>query len=305
MSQTETPLPRKRSRLFYAYTALWSVLGLGAFGYLLAVTVAPDLVTAHFPAFRSDTDHRSVVGEVASLRESVGEVQGDVARLKVDVASQADQTKALRGRVALLETVPEGETSSFVRSNKAEDTPAASEPVADTPETKTETKPEAKLDIEKISRDEPPPSETAEADTPTTPFSQIPVLLNQGTTSNTETPAKDIETGSVTPPAVPVAVKPTTVVAKPPAPKALPGIQLGTGQTIEDIQLIWLQLSDRHGAMLGNLQPRYLVGRIGNTPVYVLLAGPLKTAADAKKICESLSGDGVKCKSRDFQGNAL
>jgi hypothetical protein len=43
----------------------------------------------------------------------------------------------------------------------------------------------------------------------------------------------------------------------------------------------------------------------GASPIYDLLAGPFKTAADARKACKALATSGVDCKIGNFGGQSL
>ena len=128
-----------------------------------------------------------------------------------------------------------------------------------------------------------------------------------------------IETGSLAAapvrPAIRVAAKPQPEAAAAPisfgpaivkpAPKPF-AVQLASGDSIDSIRLSWSLLSDRHAEALKNLQPRYISSgteQAGRT--FDLIAGPVKSAVDARKICNTLAARGIDCKVSSFKGDAL
>ena len=90
-----------------------------------------------------------------------------------------------------------------------------------------------------------------------------------------------------------------------PEPKPF-GVQLASGTSLDDVQRDWLELMSRHGATLGSLKPRISISA-ANTPAqtFDLIAGPVKTAADAKKVCKALAAQGTDCKIAPYTGAAL
>jgi hypothetical protein len=69
--------------------------------------------------------------------------------------------------------------------------------------------------------------------------------------------------------------------------------------------LSWSLLADRHGEALKNLEARYVAhGDVAN-PTYDLIAGPIKSKAEAQRVCKALAAKGVPCKIGDFLGEAL
>lgn len=125
-------------------------------------------------------------------------------------------------------------------------------------------------------------------------------------------PANAIETGSVAAGAAATA-KPETkstaesirfgapVVTRSANPV---GIRLTAGPSVDALRLSWLMMSERYGADLGGLQPRYVVG---NTPAapYALIAGPFANNDEAQRTCGSLIAKGIPCSVDSYAGNAL
>lgn len=125
-------------------------------------------------------------------------------------------------------------------------------------------------------------------------------------------PANAIETGSVAAGAAATAkpeTKSTTESIRFGAPvvtrSANPvGIRLTAGPSVDALRLSWLLMSERYGADLGGLQPRYVVG---NTPAapYALIAGPFANNDEAQRTCGSLIAKGIPCSVDSYAGNAL
>jgi hypothetical protein len=82
------------------------------------------------------------------------------------------------------------------------------------------------------------------------------------------------------------------------------GIRLTAGPSVDALRLSWLMMSERYGADLGGLQPRYVVG---NTPAapYALIAGPFANNDEAQRTCGSLIAKGIPCSVDSYAGNAL
>ena len=90
-------------------------------------------------------------------------------------------------------------------------------------------------------------------------------------------------------------------------PAAKPvGVQIASGSSIDSLRLSWNLLSETHADKLKNLEPRYSLSVDNGAVVYNLMAGPVKSAADAKKMCKALAAKAIPCKVVDeFGGAAL
>lgn len=82
------------------------------------------------------------------------------------------------------------------------------------------------------------------------------------------------------------------------------GIRLTAGPSVDALRLSWALMSERYGADLGGLQPRYVMG---NTPAapYALVAGPFGSEQEAQRVCGSLIAKGIPCSVDGYGGNAL
>ncbi len=80
-------------------------------------------------------------------------------------------------------------------------------------------------------------------------------------------------------------------------------VVVSAASSVAALRASWAQLSARHPALLGTLQPRYdLMGIDGP---YRLLAGPLSDRVEADRLCSALRIHSVKCGVGEFVGNAL
>ncbi len=89
-------------------------------------------------------------------------------------------------------------------------------------------------------------------------------------------------------------------------PAAKPvGIQIATGPSVDSLRLSWSLLSDRHADTLGKLEARAVMGAGAEGDTFDLVAGPIRSSAEAKKVCATLEAKSVPCKVGDFKGEAL
>jgi len=119
---------------------------------------------------------------------------------------------------------------------------------------------------------------------------------------------------AVAPPTIPTPMNASTPAATaiafgPPVVKTEPkpfAVQLASGTSIDEIRYSWSILSEQNVDSLGKLQPRYTATTSETAgPTFDLLAGPVKTAADAKRICKSLASRGIDCKVASYSGEAF
>ena len=128
------------------------------------------------------------------------------------------------------------------------------------------------------------------------PAPQPVIDAAQLATSAIATPATEPQ------PAEPILFGPAIVK---PAPKPF-AVQLASGPTLDAIRLSWSMLSEQHAAALGKLQPHFTsTGTPATGQIFDLIAGPVKSAADAKKLCKALATRGTDCKVAPYAGEAL
>jgi hypothetical protein len=83
-------------------------------------------------------------------------------------------------------------------------------------------------------------------------------------------------------------------------------VQLGSANTVDSLRLTWSFIADQNRESLAGLEPRFTTTTTPTAgPIYDLMAGPFKTAADARKTCKALAQRGVDCRVANFAGDAL
>lgn len=85
------------------------------------------------------------------------------------------------------------------------------------------------------------------------------------------------------------------------------GLRISKGTSLDALRLSWSLLADRHGAQLKNLEARYVAGppNPDGEQSYDLLAGPVRSSAEAKRICKALAAKNIPCQVGAFSGDAL
>lgn len=266
---------------FKAHAALWSVAGVASalyVGWMISGSAIIETGT-----FKSDRRHAA---DGRGLETAMSQLSSDVRALHGKIATNDDNTHTLLGRVAALE-----EKSAFVTASASPPSPPASL-VAKTDSAPlatraSDSKPQVAAAVPRsseittgailqrtVSQPGTPPAFTG-----LTPERFVPGAV-------TTTPLQSTETSPV------------------PAKSAL-GLQLSTGPNLDSLRLNWSLLNERHRDLLGPMQTRYRkVAGKPNAP-YQLIAGPVRSQADAARICKALAGSGVSCRATAYSGEAL
>ena len=75
---------------------------------------------------------------------------------------------------------------------------------------------------------------------------------------------------------------------------------------LDALRLKWAFLNERHSALIGELEARYLVSNRPAGTSYRLLAGPIATTDEARRICAVLRAQKVSCSvASAFSGPTL
>lgn len=315
------------------YVAVWAVMTGIAGLYITQISLEsvnlPQLIAnGAAPAAADPEASRAREAELVTLRHSLTEFQRDVSRVRVETETR----KLDAGLVATLSALEERmsmTTGIAVAKVSQPAVPAAETPVASGQPLQTPA-------VSSAAALEAWTGKPAAAPAPEPRVMALaPPALDELTAP--------IETGSIAPPApvapakmngqlpkaapaqLQAAVQPLT--APPPAGtqtapaaaspisfgpalvKAEPkpfAVQLASGASVDDIRYSWSVLSQQNAENLGKLQPRY-TSTVSDTagPTYDLIAGPVKTAADAKRICKSLAARGIDCKVTPYGGEAF
>lgn len=332
--------PKASRRTFGAYVVAWAALALLASFYLTALALRPELVTEQMPIFRpgepeGNQGQRAMskaLAEVQGLRQSVSQMQLELAKLKTDLSASQDQDKTIATRIAQLEEKVAAAQPAL--ASAAEPTAAAAEPkLAEAPAPVAPAAPAEKAAPKMAARAESARIETgsivpakaaptmASALASSEPVAVVrpkvintpqaaaaaaaaPVAVAQAASAAKSAPvvASDAEAATLTSFGAP------TVTAAKPEPASGPiGLRISNGPSLDALRLSWSLLSDRHPSQLGNMQARYAarVPEGDGDPTFDLIAGPVKTAAEAKRICKALAAKNIPCQVGSFGGPTL
>jgi hypothetical protein len=99
----------------------------------------------------------------------------------------------------------------------------------------------------------------------------------------------------------PAVVKPT-----PAAPEPI-GLKISSSTSLDALRLSWSLLADRHAAQLGKMEARYAtrMPEDSGDPSFDLIAGPVKSPAEAKRLCKALAAKSIPCEIGTFVGPTL
>lgn len=297
------------------YVGTWMVLASAALAYLALAATRPEALTDYASLARrgeatqvaatSVSPQPAQEAENQSLRETVQRLQTEVTRLSTNVIASEERAAQLSEKLASLQgKAGDGKTTTA-------ESPAAALAGKFADAKPVEAKPtEAKRAV--VAAAKPTAPEPA---APAAPAAAKDVKILNTQPATTTPAAAPIETGSIqapTPaavaaPAAPAAAAPITFGAPvvTPAPRNL-GLQIASGASVDSLRLSWSLLSEKHADSLKSLEPRYVTGGDeGDQQSFDLVAGPIKSEAQAKKVCKTLQARGVACRIGNFEGNAL
>lgn len=276
--------------MFSSYAALWSMLGAFGLSYLGVAIFEPswlgDLTpnSAHTERERAETESAvmKLTADVDGMKSSMTKLQLDVSSVKADVATQGQQTQNLGTQLTALEDkIRLGQT-----------------PVA----TATPAVPSGTDDVALGTPD------GAAADAEQQPETRI---INAASDKS-----HSIVTGSVD--KRPEAAKSKSksagasdgsisfgpAVVKRAAAKPI-GIEIASNSTVAGLRSSWSELAAQHHDKLRKLKARYTTNGDPVNPNFNLVAGPIRTKAEAERLCKDLQAQAVSCAVGDFTGNAL
>lgn len=299
MQQSHEPLtidphdrPRSAPSASRGYLALWLVLAGAAMAYISALATRPDLVAAYLPDLRAeagDTGARGV--DVATMRATIAQLNEELAQVKTTAAASEARTAMLTSRVAELEAAQTNAAPAAVAAAPAAAAPAV---VAEAPASVI-----ARKFGDKPATDAKPVAEAK-------PAAIVPAVVAKAPVATADAAAQQIETGSIAAtrtaaPAAPVSFGPAVV-----KPANQPyGLQLGRASTPDALRITWGLITEQNAATLKGLSPHYAAASDAADASLNLIAGPIKTKAEAVKTCNALAAKGINCRVAAFQGEAL
>lgn len=274
MTKPANDKPTRRKANSTPYAAAWFVLGAAGLGYLsvafFAPHLLPDLSGGRSSEHLAETTVMKMSTDVDGLKSSLTKLQLDVASVKADVAAQASQTQSLGAQLTALDDKvrlgPQPTSSTDSASQAAPSVPAFASGA----------------------------SQAEAVDSGPAPAKII---------NGSPLVGAPIVTGSVDKPSGPQAISFGPAVVKP-APKPV-GIQLATDPSIDGLRVTWGALAQTHADQLGKLTARYADLGTASNPSFGLIAGPVKSKAEAKKLCKELAAQSVSCKVSEFKGAEL
>jgi SPOR domain len=305
----------RKTPVFTPYVVVWSMCGVLSLGIMTVLGLAPewleDLKPASFSAEpQSNQGQRAaarLAAEVSGMRDSIAQIQLDIAKVKTDVVLANTESKVLGAQIAGLEKrlSPAAAPVEAALPEAPQAMPPPPLPVS--AEAKTDSPGVAAAQaIDPAIAAEPAAAPAAAPEPPAAGSARAPKLINADTQLAPGGIAiGSLETGSVGAPAKaasPVIAFGPAVVK--PAPKPM-GVQISSGASVDSLRLSWSLLADRHSDALKNLEARYLTSGNAENPAYDLVAGPIKTRAEAAKVCKALAAKNVPCKVGNFGGEAL
>lgn len=306
MASTHTR-PRRTGQFAKLYAGSWTVLALLALAYMITLATNPSIIgnwTPERSAPETNEGQRSAARfatDLSGLRQSFGEIQREMAALSSVVQAGTSRDKEMLERISVLEE--RSKTQAVVE--------AAAPAAPSAPKTVVQRQAEARA--QKIAEKAalaaaPTPAAAEHAASAAEASPSRFVVLNAPAPS-----ANLIATGSI--PAAPaqgvpappaamqaaVAFGPGAIKAATPSGPA--GVEIASGPSLDTLRLNWSMLAERHAAQLKNLEARYTSA--GEGQPYQLLAGPLSSPDEAKRVCAQLQAKRVACRVTGFGGNAL
>ncbi|NOT72303.1 MAG: SPOR domain-containing protein [Hyphomicrobium sp.] len=309
MTTSPTPHPIRKAPLFTPYVLLWTTVGALSLGTLMVVGLAPEWLDDLRPASimtdpQSNQGQRAaarIAADLNALKGSVAQIQLDLSKVKTDVAAQSEQQRTVSAQVAALQTRA-GTDQAVAKTDAAQ--PIATAPVEQAAAPAATPAPEANaaIDTSAIAKTAPAIQVSAPAASPAAPKAGAPARTPK--VINAEATALGLETGSVSAPAATAdAISFGPAVVKP-APQPV-GVKISSGASVDSLRLSWSLLAEQHGDALKSLEARYTAAGDAANPSYDLVAGPIKSKAQAAKVCKALTAKGVACTVGAFAGDAL
>jgi hypothetical protein len=322
MTPADAPQKLRKALIFTAYEVVWSTLGALALGVLMVLALAPDWLEDLKPgSFTADPQSNQgqrasarLAADVNALKQSVAQVQLDLAQVKTDVATNTEQQKYVATQVTSLETRLGAAPSASTIEANAGPAPTAQPAPAEqqvqtlrgyaTPkETTAAAAPVPVAPTAEAAAESAPPAASSSARAPKVINADTTVVVSTGLTTGTVSDAGTVPANAPTTTAASNAISFGPAVVKH-APKPM-GIKLASGASVDSLRLSWSLLADKHGDALKSLEARYVTGGDAQNPNFDLVAGPIKSKAQANKVCKDLAAKGVPCTVGAFSGQAL
>jgi hypothetical protein len=320
-SDPESPQVRRRRRTSALYVMLWGLLGSLAAGYMAILVLQPGWARSvtTLALHRESAPAQSKLtlqfqAEVEALRRAVADLQRELASMKTaslrtdkEAADGTRLTASDRSEIPLpavgympVPAAMSGPPSVAAVPNERSEREASPQPV---PAAAESTRAKQKLVVLNAKPAETKPVEPLTKPTEPAKPAEQPKSSDSAKTAASKL-AETMETGSLPPiPQQPrIAFGPPTVK---PASEPV-AIVLESAPSLDALRLRWSVLHERHQSALKDLEPRYLTVGTREAPSYQLVAGPILSPDEAKRICALLRAKKVSCSvGPGFTGEAL
>ena len=296
MTKPASEKPIRGKALLTSYTVIWSMLGALGLGYLGIAIFEPAWLGDLTPVsgqHNAETEEAmmNLSTDVAGLRSSMAKLQLDVATVKADVATQSGQTQQLGTQLSALEDkVRLGQTT--IASAEVPSPPSAAEP------TTPDASPSMSLSSMATAAAASASGQTAKPSKQTKIINAAPAESSQIVTGSVGDRAGASKAKNAKPEVIsfgPAVVKPAT--------KPI-GIEIASGPSVDGLRLSWSQLTEQNNK-LKKLTARYADNGDTANPSFNLVAGPVKSKAEAIRLCKELEAHYQTCKVGEFKGDAL
>jgi hypothetical protein len=270
--------PARSQRFIRAYLMTWGVLAAAALGFLATLAWRPELIAppssrarpVETEAEQTQRIAAKALAEVGSVRRNLTQIEKDLTEVKDTLGSYDAHRKSVEQRLDALE-----------------ERAAATEVALATAATQPKQKPDK------------PSTKAAEPRAPApTVASAAPIPERSARPGGHAAP---LQTGSIgSAPAITFG----PAVVTPAKEAAAYGVQLAVAPSIEALRASWGLLVERHGATLATLRPHVVPPRSEGAP-YRLVAGPLPSDAEARRLCAELQARQASCTSTTVLGEPL
>ena len=329
----------RSSALPRSYLALWAgltgVAGLYLTQVSLSVIDMPKMMAGAETAAANPS--AALQAEIATLRHNLGDFQRDLGRVRADLEAHKQDASVIASVAALEERMSMTTGLALAKREVAPVSMAqAQAPVAAVVE--AAHSPALKVAAVPESGPAPAPVEPRVISLAPPALDKLMAPIETGSIPAAAAAAGKMSgqlpkaaTGAVIAPVTPGIAHPVVTAAAnaaaamaplaQPAPQAAPigfgpalvkpepkpfAVHLASGASVDDIRYNWSILSTQHADALSKLTPRFTsTGTEAAGKTFDLIAGPVKTAADAKKICKTLATRGMDCKVSPYEGDAF
>lgn len=274
--EPQSKLPPKKAPILTRYVMGWAGLAGVSLLYLGAVSLEPSLLGAAPNASTTSPEKVALESALSQIRE----LKGQLTRVNTRLATIRDETSARDARdLDVMERLAalEGPADPSVKPTAKKQTASKKTP--------PKTSPVKTAALPKKSKPKPAPKKVSKprvvtGAVPKKPAAKAPITFG------------------------PAIVTRTKASPAPSATKKSYGIMIATGPSVDSLRLSWTLLSERHGTRLSALRPRYNRAGGAGAPLS-LVAGPVKSMAGAKRLCNELLARGTACAPATYSGDAL